>query len=354
MELWPEWTLTQSLVTVTAGVKQPELTELIDCRRFSDLSKLTKTIIHILRVLKRMMHNTTIHLVQNMWRDVESKGPIQRMEVETATNLLVTQEQRRAREEMEVNRENLNTFKYERGLIRCQGRLQTANLTTDQKSPILLPKSSPFTKLIILDSHQRLGHMGTTATLAEVRQRFWIPKGRSVVKYVLGRYCMPCRRWNARPFQLPTFPPLPSSKTQEARPFQHSGLDNFGPINVKDEKGQKKMWIALFTCLATRAVYLEVANSLSAEQFLHILRRFIAKNGIADSIISDNASNFALVQLVLNQSLTMKIVEIHNPLLPMAGWSLRKDRGNYKNCTQESSWQKAAVNGRITNPCRRV
>ncbi|MFH4984757.1 hypothetical protein AB6A40_011466, partial [Gnathostoma spinigerum] len=244
MELWPEWTLTQSLVTMTAGVKQPELTELIDCRRFSDLSKLTKTKIHILRVLKRMMHNITIHLVQNMWRDVESKGPIQRMEVETVTNLLVKQKQRRAQEEMDVSRENLNTFKDEHGLIRRQGRLQTANLTAEQKSPILLPKSSPLTKLIILDSHQRVGHMGTSATLAEFRQRFWIPKGRSVVKHVLGRYCMPCRRWNARSFQSPTFPPLPSSRTQEARPFQHSGLDYFGPINVKDEKGRKKMWIA--------------------------------------------------------------------------------------------------------------
>ncbi|MFH4978849.1 hypothetical protein AB6A40_005558 [Gnathostoma spinigerum] len=190
MEFWPEWTLTQSLVTTKAGVKQAESTQLIDCRRFSDFSILMKTIIRILRVLKRMMHNTTIHLVQNIWLNIQLKGPIQMMEVETATNLLIAQEQRRAQEEMEVNRENLNTFKDESGLSHCQGRLETANLTADQKSPILLPKSSSLTKFIILDSHQRVGHMGTSATLAEVRQRFWIPRGRSVVRHVLGRHAI--------------------------------------------------------------------------------------------------------------------------------------------------------------------
>ena len=38
-----------------------------------------------------------------------------------------------------------------------------------------------------------------------------------------------------------------------------------------------KMWICLFTCLAVCAIHLEWIRSLSAENFLNCLRRFIAR-----------------------------------------------------------------------------
>ena len=62
-----------------------------------------------------------------------------------------------------------------------------------------------------------------------------------------------------------------------------------------------KMWICLFTCLAIRAVHLEWVRSLSAEHFLLCLRRFIARRGRPELIISDNAAQFKLVKTVIDE-----------------------------------------------------
>lgn len=53
-----------------------------------------------------------------------------------------------------------------------------------------------------------------------------------------------------------------------------------------------KRYGALFTCLTTRAVYLDLAPSLSSEDFLNVFRRFIATYGTPETIHSDNGTNF--------------------------------------------------------------
>ena len=61
------------------------------------------------------------------------------------------------------------------------------------------------------------------------------------------------------------------------------------------------MWICLFTCLAVRAIHLEIEKGLSAQLFLDCLRRFIARRGKPTTIISDNAPQFHLVKSGLDQ-----------------------------------------------------
>uniref|UniRef100_A0A0M3IN65 Glycoprotein n=1 Tax=Ascaris lumbricoides TaxID=6252 RepID=A0A0M3IN65_ASCLU len=77
---------------------------------------------------------------------------------------------------------------------------------------------------------------------------------------------MACRKWNAQPFKLLAFPPLPKERTWATRAFQNVGLDYMGPITVRDFIGPSKRWIALFTCLATRAIRLEAAKNLPEEE----------------------------------------------------------------------------------------
>uniref|UniRef100_A0A1I7VQL4 Integrase catalytic domain-containing protein n=1 Tax=Loa loa TaxID=7209 RepID=A0A1I7VQL4_LOALO len=69
----------------------------------------------------------------------------------------------------------------------------------------------------------------------------------------------------------------------------------FGPLSIKSPTGVIKRWIALFTCFTTRAVHLELVEDLSAENFSHIMRRFVARRGYPKLILSDNASQFQLV-----------------------------------------------------------
>lgn len=50
--------------------------------------------------------------------------------------------------------------------------------------------------------------------------------------------------------------------------------------------------IAIFVCLFSRAVHMEVVNDLTTEAFLLSLKRFISRRGKPASIHSDNATNF--------------------------------------------------------------
>ena len=53
-----------------------------------------------------------------------------------------------------------------------------------------------------------------------------------------------------------------------------------------------KRYGAIFTCLAVRAVNLEISYTLDTDSFILALRRFIARRGQVKEIRSDNGTNF--------------------------------------------------------------
>lgn len=76
------------------------------------------------------------------------------------------------------------------------------------------------------------------------------------------------------------------------RPFTHCGTDYFGPITVVIGRRHEKRWGALFTCLTTRAVHLELVSSLSTDSALMAIRRMAARRGWPRVMYSDNGTNF--------------------------------------------------------------
>lgn len=75
-------------------------------------------------------------------------------------------------------------------------------------------------------------------------------------------------------------------------PFTHVGMDYFGPIDVKRGRGRVKRYGVIFTCLACRAVHLEVVHALDTDACINALRRFICRRGQVTEIRSDNGTNF--------------------------------------------------------------
>ena len=61
---------------------------------------------------------------------------------------------------------------------------------------------------------------------------------------------------------------------------------------TRSNQATHKRYGALFTCLTTRAVHLELASDLSTDIFILALRRFIARRGKPKEILSDNGTNF--------------------------------------------------------------
>lgn len=53
-----------------------------------------------------------------------------------------------------------------------------------------------------------------------------------------------------------------------------------------------KRYGVLFTCLALRAIHIEVASSLDTDSFINALRRFISRRGKVRELRSDNGTNF--------------------------------------------------------------
>ena len=93
---------------------------------------------------------------------------------------------------------------------------------------------------------------------------------------------------------------LPKDGISEESPFNFCGIDMFGPFTVKDGCKEKKRYGALFTCLSSRAVHIEVIHSMTTDCFIMCMRRFIGHRGYVQMIRTDNGTNFvgASVELI--------------------------------------------------------
>ena len=179
--------------------------------------------------------------------------------------------------------------------LRSVGRIHNASLPHDAKFPILLPKNSHFTNLIIRASHEKVTHNGVRDTLTELRTQFWVPCGRRAVKSAIAK-CARCRRIEGRSFQVPPPPPLPESRVADEFAYSRVGVDFAGPIYVRDIYSDKpethKAYIALFTCATSRGLHLELTPDLTASSFLRAFSRFKARQCNPKLVISDNGKTF--------------------------------------------------------------
>lgn len=76
----------------------------------------------------------------------------------------------------------LSSFLDSQGLLRVGGQLKHSLLAYNERHPIILPNNSHLTRLMIKSSHRCSLHGGVQMTFGAVRQCYWIPRGRAVVK----------------------------------------------------------------------------------------------------------------------------------------------------------------------------
>ncbi|XP_029054961.2 uncharacterized protein LOC114882244 [Osmia bicornis bicornis] len=188
---------------------------------------------------------------------------------------------------------SLNAFLDDKGLLRVGGRLQNAPISQDRKQPIILPSKHPFTDLIIIHEHHRLLHAGCQAVIASLRNRYWPLACKNNVKRII-RGCIRCFRVNPTN-EVYQMGQLPTSRVTPARPFFTCGVDYAGPFYTKERVRSRvsvKAYLCIFVCFVTRAVHIELATDLSTDAFLNCFRRFIARRGRCQYIVSDNGTNF--------------------------------------------------------------
>ncbi|XP_075990280.1 uncharacterized protein LOC142985925 [Anticarsia gemmatalis] len=153
------------------------------------------------------------------------------------------------------------------------------------------------------EAHLLTFHGGPRLTLATIRRQYCIPGGIKTTKAQL-RNCFTCRKHDARKqFQL--MGDLPAARTNPAPPFYHTGVDYTGFVEVKANKGRgvrtTKGYVAVFVCMVTKAVHLELVSDLTSAAFLAALNRMVARRGTPRHMYSDQGTNFIGANRILQE-----------------------------------------------------
>ena len=164
-------------------------------------------------------------------------------------------------------------------------------------------------------------HAKVKQTLTELRQEYWICKGRNFVRKLL-RPCVTCRKLDGKSYSYPPPPPLTKLMFDDSRPFAVIGVDNCGPLFVRNiyrlsGVNMFKVWVVLFTCAASRGIVLDLVPDMGAGSFVRSLSRFISRRGCPSDVISDNGKNF-IAELTQNHASNLNIEWHFN--VPLAPW----------------------------------
>lgn len=264
--------------------------------KHSSMSRVTRVLAWILRFINNTRNKTDAKQLSHLTtRDIESAHNI----IIKSTQLRdFTQEIVLLQKHKPVHSTSkvltLNPILDKDGILKVGGRLEHAALSRPQKHPIILLNNNRLCELLIKQAHETTLHGGARLTLTHLRNRYWILGGMNTVKKQLIK-CVRCHRFKtSRNNQL--MADLPKPRVTPSRPFTHTGVDFTGQVEVKANKGRgikiTKGYIAIFICLATKAIHLELVSDLSTPAFLAALKRLCARRGTPKHLYSDNGTNF--------------------------------------------------------------
>ena len=181
-----------------------KLENVIDVSKYSDAEKLYRITAFVMRFINNLCVKSKQRPGILLLKNLSAK------EISKAEQLWIKECQRHiqgTRNYVNLQRK-LKLFEDHNGIIRCRGRLANAELPYDTKYPIFLPREKYLAVLMVRAAHERVFHGKTNQTLVELRQRFWITRGRTFVKKILHK-CNICRRLDALSYKSPPTADLP-------------------------------------------------------------------------------------------------------------------------------------------------
>eukprot|EP00794_Sanderia_malayensis_P018484 gene18484-biopygen15573 len=210
----------KSVSTVMVAVESKKgISEIMDIKRFSSLKKLFRVIAYV----RRFIYN----LKQKVAKKDFDTAKLRVEEIKEAERECIIDAQLFLQDNKDFakykDKDQLGIVNKDCILI-CKGRFEYADLEFDAKNPIILPKNHELTELIIMDSHVKVHHCRVSATLAELRSRYWITQRRQYVKRLLTK-CFMCKKLDGKPFNDPAVAQLPEFRVNEAPPFSKVGVD---------------------------------------------------------------------------------------------------------------------------------
>lgn len=350
---WPITQLsTKCSVSLTATVEientwdpstHHDISELIDIKRFGDYNKLLR----VSALVKSAFHHKSNELtaeklneVEQLWLKSAQKSAFSSL----LRDLRKLQNGKGRIKTMDPRIRQLGLVLSADGIIRCAGRVRNHPIYDhEMKYPILLPKGAYLTKLIIQNAHKKVKHYGIGATMAEIRNQFWIASMRSTVRKVLNK-CVICRKVMGRAYQTPDAPPLPKFRLDESKPYTATAIDFTGHLLVKMFGKIRKVYVCLFTCCATRHITLEIVEDMTTAAFLRAFRRFCSNHSTPSLVYCDNAKTFTSSEAELKR---LYDVAMHSDFQN----HLADNRIKFRFIPVQASWM-AGVHERCIGTCK--
>lgn len=180
------------------------------------------------------------------------------------------------------------------GILAVGGRLAHAPIPESAKHPILIPKKCHLAVLLIRQFHVLTLHGGQRIVQSLLQQQYWIIGAKNMIRLEIFK-CVECNKMKPT-FRQPMMADLPVSRYTQGRPFLNVGVDFAGPFNYKTGPRRNspacKCYVAVFVCMSTKCVHLELVTELSTVAFLACMDRFVGRRGLPTCIYSDNGTNF--------------------------------------------------------------
>ena len=226
MILMTIWKLNQKLIKEALVISdhfaisdvQAAWYKLLECKCFSPLHKLLRTIAYVICFVKMVLTKSNSH------------GPVMRQggipfflppveEINEAEEYWIKAIQG---ESFVAESRSLTTNKLvgipvciqqfglflEQGVLKCRGRPNNSTLALSSKNLILLLHNHPYVNLLILCYHKRVNHSGVNDTLTLLCETYWILKGKCTVKQFLNN-CVTYLKCEGLPYCVSTTPDLP-------------------------------------------------------------------------------------------------------------------------------------------------
>lgn len=280
-------------IFLTINTEENKIKPIINIESFESLTELKNVITYCRRFLhsKKWPHVDKALTVEEL--DKSLKIFLRRAQTEDFMEEIKRLKERKAVKQKSFLK-SLNPYLDEENLLRVGGRLRHANLSAENKNPIILSKNNPLTLLIVADAHRNTLHGGLQLMLSYLRTRYWIIKAKSAVKNHIHK-CIVCAKIRAKSINQ-IMGDLPKVRVSPARAFLHSGVDFAGPYNILMSRGRGmrtiKSYIAIFICMCTKAIHIELVGDLTSQSFIAAFRRFVARRGRCLHLWSDQGRNF--------------------------------------------------------------
>ena len=189
-------------------------------------------------------------------------------------------------------------------VIRLQSRLhKSSTLAFGFVNPIILPKCE-LAQRLALEIHTLRYHCSQKSAFNTIRQKYWCIGGFRYIKSAIRKGCKTprCRYIS---YCSPKMSPLPAIRLDAPDSWTNVGVDYLGPIKCKHSCLEEnhpsdkclspktyKVWAAIFTCMHTRAMHVELVPDCTTKEFLEAFRRFVAAQGRPLVFYSDQAKTF--------------------------------------------------------------